>query len=379
MSRRLIAVVLIACIVGAATAIALWARGDRSWDGVGVQPWQEGDPTFAPIDQHPSIVGSNYHGLWDDMTDEVRARSLDELRAAGVEWVRLDISWAELQPTSPDSFDLEWGVPRIEQRIAEINARGMKVLLLVYWGPAWATGTSSKNGVPADPQDYARAMAWVAERWRGQVQAIELWNEPDLETFLANTSVETYTSLVTAAYPAIKAVNPDITVIAGAPTYVKTDWYREFFELGGAGSFDALGVHPYVGQSDQPPETCAQDADIIYYPCNIPNLIQLMRDNGQGDKTIWATEYGWSSHEDEPDAKTWQLGVTEAEQADFLLRMQQYLGQFPEVEASFWYTERNTAKGDVHEDNFGLLTRDFDRKPAYFAIKCAASGVCGPN
>lgn len=60
-----------------------------------------------------------------------------------------------------------------------------------------------------------------------------------------------------------------------------------------------------------------------------------------------------------------------------MLEMQNQLGQWPQVEATFWYNEWNKATGDAHEDNWGLLKRDFTRKPAYFAMKCVASGICG--
>lgn len=379
MNRRAVVVLVCGlCLVLSGAALIRQALPLSAASHSVVEPWQPGDPEFGEPMPHPPIVGSNYHGMWDDMTAETRARTLDELAAAGVQWVRLDIAWAQLQPTSRADFDLSWGVPRIDERIAEITARGMKVLLLVYWGPPWATGTTDRNGVPADPEDFAAAAAWAAQRWRGQVQAIELWNEPDLSSFLANTSPTTYTALVTAAYRRIKAVNPDVTVVAGAPTYVNTEWFTQFYANGGADHYDALGIHPYVGRSDLPPEACPGAPDVEYYPCNITNLIDLMRTNGDGDKAIWVTEYGWSVHDNRADERPWQRGVSEQQQAEYLLRMQRFLGQWPQVEASFWYTDRDTARGDVHEDGFGLLTRDFGRRPAYYALKCAATGICGP-
>ena len=254
-------------------------------------------------------------------------------------------------------------------------------MLLLYWAPPWSTGTTSKNGVPRDPQEYADAAAWVADRWRDQVGAIELWNEPDLERFLANTSVETYTELVKAAYPAIKAVNPQVTVVAGAPTYVKTDWFREFYRLGGAGHYDALGIHPYIGSSDSPPDACDQKWR-QYYPCNVAALVQLMADNGDADKTIWATEYGWSAHDGSTyrnNPPNWKRGVNQQQQAQYLIDMQETLAAWPQVQATFWYTDVDTAVGDQMEDNFGLLTRNLTPKPAYYALRCAAATICGPD
>jgi aryl-phospho-beta-D-glucosidase BglC (GH1 family) len=216
-------------------------------------PWQTGEPAFTPPTGRTPIIGAQYHGVWADHTDAVRARIFDELAATGVNTVRLDISWAMLQPSGPGSYDMSWGVPLIDKRLQEISDHGMKALLLVYWAPQWSSGTTAKNGVPRDADEYGVAAAWAANRWKDKLAGIELWNEPDLPEFLANTSAVTYTNLVKAAYPRIKAVAPGLTVVAGAPTYVKTDWYKQFYANGGAGNYDALGIHPYIGMSDAAP------------------------------------------------------------------------------------------------------------------------------
>ena len=344
-------------------------------------PWQSGDPQFSAPQATLPIMGVNYHGIWSDLSDADRQVYLDKLAAGGVEWVRLDISWAMVQPSGPNSYDMGWGVPRIDKRIEEIAARGMKTLMLFYQTPAWASDAGTLNATPRNPEQFADAAAWVAARYGNKLAAMEIWNEPDLADFLASKSPTDYTNLVKAAYPKVKAANPNLTVVAGAPTYTNTNWYSQFFAKGGADHYDALGIHPYMGNSDEPPTAC-NTKYIQYYPCNIPNLIQLMRDNGDGDKKIWATEYGWSSHDNSTYSQpvpTWKRGVTEQQQADYLLGMQQVLAQWPEVEASFWYNGRNKNHSDAQEANYGLLKRDFTPKPAYYALKCANTNICNGN
>ena len=377
MSAAAAVAVAVTGLTGAATALAPAAQAAVTQ----ATPWQQGDPTFtAPVRKAP-IVGVQYHGVWSDHTDSVRARLLDEMAAAGVTHVRLDIAWAMIQPSGPGSYDMGYGVPLIDKRIQEIAAHGMKTLLLFYWAPQWSSGTSAKNGVPRSAAEYGAAAAWAADRWESHLAGIELWNEPDLPEFLADQSPVTYTNLVKAAYPKIKAVAPSVTVVAGAPTYVKTSWYKQFYANGGADHYDALGIHPYSGLADKDPSYC-DSGNIEYYSCNIPNLVSLMQANGDGDKGIWVTEHGWSSHNSSTYASptpNWKRGVTEAQQAKYLIAMQEQLGRWPQVQASFWYNEWNKASGDAQEDNFGLLRRDFTPKPAYFAMKCVASGICGDS
>lgn len=381
MRRIWVALGLSICLVISGAVVAAVRPSHPPQGNQWPTPWAQGDPTFAPPAKTPPIVGVNYHGIWPDVTEAERAVMLDDFAEAGIRWVRLDISWAMLQPNGPDSYDIADGVARLDRRIDEIAAHGMRTLLLLYWAPSWSTGTTAKNGVPRDPKDYANAASWVAKRYRGKVGAIELWNEPDLSRFLANTSVQTYTDLIKAAYPKIKAVNPDITVVAGAPTYVKTGWYAQMYAAGGAHMFDALGIHPYPGMADAPPTACDK-AYLDKYPCNIASLVDLMRARGDGGKGIWVTEYGWSAHDNtaySDPIPAWKRGVTLQQQADYLLQMQSYLTRWPQVQASFWYTDRNTAVGDSHEDNFGILDRNLNAKPVYYALRCAASGICGPS
>lgn len=338
---------------------------------------QDATLNFSPPEHTTPIVGVQYHGVWDDHDPATRRRILDDLAAAGVRYVRMDVAWGALQP-EPGTFDLAGGVADVDARMAEIAARDMKVLLLFHWAPRWASGTSAKNGVPRDATEFGVAAAWAARRWQDTLTGIELLNEPDKQEFLADTSPATYTELVTTAYPLIKQAAPDVTVVAGAPTYVNTSWYAQFFALGGAHHFDALGIHPYMGLSDAPPDSC-DTGNIEHYPCNIPKLVELMQANGDGDRSIWVTEYGWSSHPNPSplsDVPNWDRGVTQQQQADYLIQMQDVLTQWPQVQASFWYTSWDRATGDPQMDNWGLLARDLSRKPAYYAMRCVASGVC---
>jgi hypothetical protein len=92
--------------------------------------------------------------------------------------------------------------------------------------------------------------------------------------------------------------------------------------------------------------------------------------NGDGAKPIWFTEFGWSSHANPSGVQNWNRGVTQQQQADFLVRTLTYVAQnFPYVTNVFWYEERNSASGNVQLDNYGLLNRDLSPKPAYDALK----------
>lgn len=347
------------------------------------------DPVFVAPSGRPGVVGVNYQPMWTRMTDAARKAVLDNLAAAGTEWVRIDVSWATFQPSSAGAFDAA-GIASVDKRVAEITARGMKVLMMLYWAPSWASGTTAKSGRPSKASDYANVCAWVAKHYDGstagvKIDAIEMWNEPNLDTFWnpspAGTQVSDFANLIKAAGPAIKAANPNLTRIVGSPTYLGIDWYTKFYQTAGVvGSYDALGIHPYQSPSNTAPE--AYDSKYPnYYINGIPKLEALMVANNDPAK-LWATEFGWSSHDSASyggvsAAPNWKRGVTETQQAQYFINAMTQLAKYPRVQAAFWYNAWNTAVGDQQEDNFGITNLDHTRKPAWYALRCINTGNCG--
>ena len=58
-----------------------------------------------------------FHGMWTAYTDDQRMAILNQLQAANIRSVRLDVSWAMLQPTNATSYDA-WGVAFVDRVIA---------------------------------------------------------------------------------------------------------------------------------------------------------------------------------------------------------------------------------------------------------------------
>ena len=77
--------------------------------------------------------------------------------------------------------------------------------------------TSEANAwPPRDPADYAAFVAYLAARYGTRLAAIEIWNEPDQaneDYFAGPNKVQRYAAVLRAAYPAIKAANPQVPVL----------------------------------------------------------------------------------------------------------------------------------------------------------------------
>ena len=87
--------------------------------------------------------------------------------------------------------------------------------------------TKALRGHPSDPAEYADFVAMVADRYRGRVQAIEVWNEQNLwyeAGGAGRINAATYVNLLQQSYRAIKATNPDMIVVSGALTPPPVMW-----------------------------------------------------------------------------------------------------------------------------------------------------------
>ncbi len=312
--------------------------------------------------QDPEIA-VQFHGMWTAYTDDQRMAILAQLQAANIKAVRLDVSWAMLQPTSATAYDA-WGVAFVDRVIAMINAHGITPLVTLWLTPTWANGGQGEHTLPTNPADFARVAQWAAQRYAGKVSAWEIWNEPNSNDFMTGADPAAYVKLLKAAYPAIKAGNPDATVVFGGVSYNHDAWIAAAYNAGAKGYFDVMATHPYMGMADLPPTTA--DDGTMWTLTHAVVVRNLMVAHGDGDKSLWFTEFGWSTHTNLAGTANWARGVTEAKQAQFLTDTVRLLrSSMPWVGKVYWYTERDsTAESGLHNQNYGLIRLDKSAKPS---------------
>jgi polysaccharide biosynthesis protein PslG len=327
----------------------------------------------APATVEPPEVGVQLHGMWSDYTDAERIAVLDKIAAAGLTWVRIDMGWSSFQERC-GTCSGGWYLDRANLLVDAARARGLKVLVTIWRTPGWANDQAGELAPPAAAGDFGRFMSWLASRFRGRVSAYELWNEPDSKDFFTGT-VGQYAALVRAAYPAVKAADPEAQVVLGGPVNNDTGWLRSVYRSGVGGFFDVLATHPYMAPADLPPETPDRGGDNVHLLTHVAAVHRLMAANGDGDKPIWFTELGWSSHANTGGEADWRRGVSLEQQADYTVRAIELVRtRFPFVTNMIIYNERDRATGDAHLDNYGILRRDLSEKPVYAALRGYLSG-----
>jgi hypothetical protein len=251
-------------------------------------------------------------------------------------------------------------------------------VLVTFWRtPAWARPEGSKPVTfPTDPQDYAAALKWAATRWAASVDGWEIWNEPNSSAFADPVNSTTYGTLVRAAYPAAKAGDPGSPVIAGSTMYVDLPYLKGMIDAAGMNSFDAISVHPYQGTANLPPDA-PMTSSTQYRMVQTGDLVSLLAARGRPGLPIWFTEFGWSVHANTATTASWELGVTEDQAAQYLAgSLRLVRDRWPSVTNVFWYSGRDTAKGNLQSDHRGLMTRDFQPRAALLRVGCAVQGSC---
>ena len=153
----------------------------------------------------------------------------------------------------------------------------------------------------------------------------------------------------------------------GGLEYSDTSFLQKMYDAGVKGSYDINAFHPYPAIADQSP--LAPWDGTKWTVANMRTYIDLMARNG--DRTpVWLTEVGWSTHENWSGVENWNRGITEAQQARYVTDMTRLVAtDYPEVTGIFWYTVRDTNIGNVQQDNYGLVRKDWTRKPAWTALR----------
>jgi hypothetical protein len=140
------------------------------------------------------------------------------------------------------------------------------VLLVLGPTPAWAATAQNKkydikgpgsSSPPAKASDFTKYVNAVTRRYKGRIEAYQIWNEANLMNFWRGTPAQ-MADLTQAAYKVIRKNDPGAKVVAASTTIRKADDYQKFFpkylsELKKRNwPIDVLAVHAYPTGQEAP-------------------------------------------------------------------------------------------------------------------------------
>jgi polysaccharide biosynthesis protein PslG len=382
------------------------APGATDVPGATAQP----APTTAPTD--PAAVGSPIRlpetafGVVSHLYYTDRERVLTLSGIAGYTWVRQQIQWKDIE--GPQPKDYKWG--DLDNIVEDVSSRNIKLLISIVKSPSFYNPT---NGLPQNPADMGDFVAALVQRYGTKINAIEIWNEQNLAIENGGRVTEEdagrYVEILAESFRRIKALEPSIVVLAGAPSssgvndpniaVSDENYYRAMYSYNGGmikDFFDAQAVHPggaanppdtmwpdnpsYIEGCQPAPDRCWNDHPTHYFR-HLENIRKFMVEEGVGDHQMWITEFGWATRNNTPG---YEFGnyVTLEQQAEYILEAMQIAEERYRDEsgapwigvmflwnsnfAVLWGAEGNP---DHEQASFGILNPDWSPRPSFLAIQ----------
>ena len=296
--------------------------------------------------------------------DDSALRQIHDLGATSVVQV---FSWSEIEPTRGE---FHWEYTDWLMRAAAYYH--LRVIARLDQAPRWATDASGAlDAPPTNPNDYADFAAQVAARYRGQIAAYIIWNEPNLAREWGNQPPDpaAYVALLKTAATRLRAIDPSARIVSAglAPTNDSNAtalddraYLRAMYAAGARGAFDILGAHPY-SFANPPDDPRGAHGELNFL--RLQDLRDIMVANGDAAKSIWVTEFGYPT---ETPPATAYLRVSEDDQARWLVRAYEiareqmpYVGLF-----AVWNLTRQSPATDP-QAGYSLIHTDGTPKPAY--------------
>ncbi len=220
-------------------------------------------------------------------------------------------------------------------------------------------------------EEYKIFVRDTVNRYKDNVKKWELWNEPNFkEWWYPRPDITLYGRWADAMQQEIKAADSSAQIAWGCLTlldegssnsenYIPGDRFLE--DLCNLGYYpDIISLHPY-GLSNESPD--------IYLPFDnhttfrdVETLKQIMERNGQSNKEIWITEFGW-----QVGSSQGGILMTEELQAKNLIHSLKIISdEWPYVSVAIWFwdLDRHIPQYAAEADGFELIRSDKTIRPS---------------
>jgi O-antigen ligase len=309
-------------------------------------------------------------------------QALDMVQAGGFRWVRQTFPWAEIEP-EPGQYD--WS--RWDLVVDAAREHELSMIAVLETSPSWARAPLDADTPEAPPQDfsdYAEFVRAFAARYGAEIDYYEIWDEPNLYPHWGERYVDPrgYVHLLQAGYQAAKEADPGAVVLSAglAPNVEEGGRYmsdllflEEMYQAGAKGYFDILAVKPY-GMWYEPLDRRLSPLETNF---SRPILArQVMEGHGDGDKAMWAVEFGWCALPpswDGPPAP-WTSDTEEVQARRTVEAIERARSEWPWMGVLALQHFQPLAKEDDLIWCFALVNEDFQPRLTYTEVqKLAAS------
>jgi len=379
--------------------------GEGQPDSEGAEVTEPEPEATAPAEPWPADAfgyGVQVHG---NATVGDPAQTMDAVRhQLDLDWVKMQIQWWLVKP-GPD--EEQWFF--YDGVIEQAHANGLRLMVSVVGAPAWTRAAGTENGPPDDYNHYANFLVEMLNRHPDKIDAIEVWNEQNLDrewTTANGISPEDYVEFLRVAHETIKATDPDVIVISGAlsPTG-PGDWVRwaddfEYLDRALAAGMldyaDCVGAH-HNGYNI-PPDVVVEETNTLpeaqtanfrgpfdnQYTGDQVNHLWTFKSTMDGyvqriraydpEMKLCVTEFGWASSEGydvAPEGFEFARDNTLQEQADYVVQAFQQMQSSGDVWLAFLFNFDFGNKGSGPTDDpvpYSIVDVNGVPRPAFGAV-----------
>lgn len=303
-----------------------------------------GDPGFA-------------YGIEAFMLGQDVPNLINQMLQLDVSWVKVRVEWRDLEPTQGEIDFTE-----LDNVVSALDNEGFSILLTVTNAPDWSrqrideSQALNENAPPEDLATFETFIQALAERYAGQVDAYQIWDEPNLRRnwscqtnvgsesdprFVTTMCDTSYVEMLQLAYNAINAADADALVITAglAPTGFNDGvnaiadrvFLQGMYNDNVTAISDAIAVHP-GGWANPPDAECCEaspgveshfENESFYFLETLQAYRDIMVQNGDAETPLWVTRFGWGTSEDTDAPSETNVFVTYtslSEQAIFVPR-----------------------------------------------------------
>ncbi|GMO27253.1 MAG: hypothetical protein Ta2B_07910 [Termitinemataceae bacterium] len=161
----------------------------------------------------------------------------------GVVWMRRTFNWSRVERNQG-----EWDFSAFDDYVDDAKKQGKKLIAILAYDPSWKLNENGKEFYVSSKTLplYIAYVEKIVERYKGKVDAWEIWNEPN-NFFMGfwKGNVKEFSNLTKAAALKVKEVDPAAKIVAGSFFRSPSGFVKKMFKAGAFENVDAISFHPY--------------------------------------------------------------------------------------------------------------------------------------
>jgi len=231
-------------------------------------------------------------------------RELGRIAADGFVWVRQTFLWSTIEAQQG-----VYNFSTYDPIVAAVGkTKNLRIVAVLDSAPVWArrreaSAADRMYAPPANMSTFGAFAGAFAAHYKDQIDIYQIWDEPNLNTHWGglDPNPADYAAMLSAASTAIRANDSTSTILTAglAPTVERGPrnvsdvlFLRGMYEAGARNSFDAVAGKPYGFDSGPEDRTVSEET------LNFSHIILLREEmvrQGDGQKLLWASHFGWNS------------------------------------------------------------------------------------